>query len=98
MAPDEQSVDRRQIEQRQDDRLREAAIRETALSDHDLLIELRADVRHLASTLDIFMAQVDLTYVKREEFKPVRNVVYGIVTLILSGVIGGLLALVLKGK
>lgn len=35
-------------------------------------------------------------YVKREEFLPVKNIVYGLVSVILVAVIGALITLVIK--
>ena len=39
---------------------------------------------------------VTTKYVTRDEFQPIKNLVYGMVTLILSGVILGLLSLVIR--
>ena len=52
------------------------------------------------------LLQNDVTYIKeklnavvsREEFDPVRKIVYGVVTLILIGVVGALVALVVGAK
>ena len=54
---------------------------------------------------DVTQIQKDITeikllitnnYVRREEFNPVQKIVYGLVSVALMGVFGGLLALVLK--
>ena len=44
------------------------------------------DVKHIKSNMD--------KLVTRNEFEPVRNIVYGLAGLILVGVVAGLLALV----
>ncbi len=59
----------------------------------------------LGAGKDIAQIQKDITeikilvtnnYVRREEFNPVQKIVYGLVTVILMGVVGALMALVLK--
>jgi hypothetical protein len=40
--------------------------------------------------------KLDDTYVTKDQFEPVRNIVYGLVALILIGVVGALLALVIS--
>lgn len=94
----EKSTDRRAMEQRQEDSVRGAEARESALSDHDLLINLGAEVRHLTREMDIFMARADSSYVTRAEFTPVKIIAFGFVTLVMTGIIGALLALLIKGK
>ena len=69
-------------EQRYDER----RATDRALSDHDLLVELAADVRHIELTLD--------KLVTRTEFAPVKLIAYALVGMLLSGIVGGLLALV----
>ena len=46
--------------------------------------------------LDEIKAKLEKNYVSQEEFKPVRNLVYGMVTIILTAVIGSLIALIIK--
>ena len=43
-------------------------------------------------------SQLTGDYVTKQEFLPVRNVVYGLVGLILMSVVGALLLLVVKGN
>ena len=40
--------------------------------------------------------QLNSGYVRKEEFEPIKRLVYGMVGLILTGVLGTLLALALK--
>lgn len=46
--------------------------------------------------LDEIKAKLEHNYVSQEAFKPVRNLVYGMVGLILTSVVGALIALILK--
>lgn len=46
------------------------------------------------SNLDIKVSQ---HYVSKEEFEPIKKIVYGLVSLILIAVVGALLALVVNG-
>lgn len=46
--------------------------------------------------LDEIKTKLEHNYVTQEAFKPVRNLVYGMVTLILTAVVGALVALVVK--
>jgi len=46
--------------------------------------------------LDEIKAKLEKNYVSQEEFKPVRNLAYGLVTIILTAVIGSLIALIIK--
>lgn len=54
---------------------------------------LQQTVEHIRKTLD----NLDKRYVKREEFWPVRTLVYGFVAVILLAVAGALVALVVRG-
>ena len=53
------------------------------------LVRVREDLKELHN-------KIDNNYVTRIEFEPVRNIVYGLVSLLLTGVIGGLLMMVIK--
>ena len=61
-------------------------------SGQELLI--RIDERTKNMQADIVLIKDD--FVKKEEFKPIQKLVYGLVALILTAVVGGILALVLK--
>lgn len=62
------------------------------LGGRELLI--RIDERTKGMEEDIKVIKDD--FVKKEEFKPIKNLVYGLVSLILTGVVGALLALVVR--
>lgn len=46
--------------------------------------------------LDEIKAKLEKNYVTAEEFKPVKNIVYGLVSLILTAVVGTLITLVVN--
>lgn len=45
-----------------------------------------------------FRTEVKGAYVTKDEFKPVKTIVYGIVTLVLVSVAGAILALVVRAN
>lgn len=53
------------------------------------LVRVREDIKELHT-------KIDNNYVTRIEFEPVRNLVYGMVSLVLTVVVGGLLVLVIR--
>jgi hypothetical protein len=61
-------------------------------SDHDLLIELRTEMRGLRDDFKDAKAN----YVTQAEFWPIKALVYGCTGLMLTGIVGSLLVLVLK--
>jgi len=60
-------------------------------TDHDLLIELRTEMRGLREDFKDAKSQ----YVTRAEFWPVKMLVYGCTGIMLTSVIGALLYLVI---
>lgn len=63
----------------------------------------RRDVKELKDGMDILNGRFDKLevamaqmFVTQEAFRPVRNIVYGMVTIILTGVVGAILTLVVK--
>lgn len=52
----------------------------------------------IETKLDYIQNVLDKDIVLRAEFTPVKNIVYGLVTLILTSVVGAIIALVLKQK
>lgn len=53
------------------------------------LVRVREDLKELNN-------KIDNNYVTRIEFEPVRNIVYGLVSLLLTGIIGSLLMMVIR--
>ncbi len=66
------------------------------MDDHDLLIELRALSQYTLSKVDTLVAEIPKRYVTADQFQPVRNLVYGLTAVILTGVIGALVSLVIR--
>lgn len=68
------------------------------LSKSDAVLLARIDERtgSLVSTVNEIKSSLENKYLLRSEFAPVRNIVYGLVTVILLAVIGALVALVVK--
>lgn len=60
------------------------------------LAELARDMVYIKETLQRIDTHVMANYVSKEEFEPIKRVVYGLVSLILTAVVGGLLALVVS--
>lgn len=61
-------------------------------TDHDLLIELRTLVLIMKQQLD----GMTKNFVTQSEFYPIKMLVYGFVTIMLTSLIGSILYLVLK--
>jgi len=61
-------------------------------------VEILLAINTLQSDVETLKKAVEATptdYVKREEFEPIRKLVYGVVALILVAVASGLIALVI---
>ena len=68
-------------------------------NDHDILIELRANVRAMRDEFADFRKvndEAENTYVTYKEFSPIQKLVYGCVTIILVAVFSSLVYLVIK--
>jgi hypothetical protein len=57
---------------------------------------LVVEMRYIRRDLDEIKIKLDGSYVTKEEFQPVKNIVYGLVALILVAVVGALVALVVN--
>ena len=62
------------------------------------LAVIQTDVTYIKEKMDALDTKMNNNYVSKEEFEPVKNIVYGLVGIILIAVIGALLALVVQGK
>ena len=56
------------------------------------------DLSYIKEKLNAVDEKVSKNYVSKEEFEPIKNVVYGLVSLILVAVVGALVALVVNAK
>jgi len=59
---------------------------------------MQQDIEYIKTTLVDIIERLDKKYVSKDEFKPVRMIVYGLVGAILLAVVGGIMALLLYGK
>lgn len=58
--------------------------------------ELGRDMAYVKEKVDGIDEKVSHGYVTKEEFEPIRRLVYGVVTLTVIAVVGAILALVIK--
>lgn len=54
------------------------------------------DISYIKKAISDLSAKIDDNYITRQEFEPIRKLVYGLVALILTGVVGGLLTLIIQ--
>jgi hypothetical protein len=76
----------------------EYSSRERRKNDHfdvDLAV-LAADVKNIKETVIRVECLIRSDYVTRTEFEPIKRIVYGLVTILLTGVVLAVLALVIK--
>lgn len=64
-------------------------------SDEIKLAVLQNDMAYVKNKLDSIDEKVGSRYVSKEEFEPIKKIVYGLVGLILIAVVGALVSLVL---
>lgn len=55
-------------------------------------------LKDIYQAIQDFRDEVKDSYVTKDEFQPVKAIAYGLVTLILTGVVGALLATVIQAK
>lgn len=48
------------------------------------------------NNINLIKNKLENRYISRDEFAPIKSIVYGLVGLILTGVVGALIALILK--
>lgn len=59
------------------------------------LAVIQNDLTYIKEKLNAVDTKVSQNYVSKDEFEPVRKIVYGLVALILIAVVGALVALVI---
>ncbi len=67
-------------------------------SDETKLAIMQNDLTYIKEKLNTVDNKVSTHYVSKEEFEPIKKIVYGVVSLILVGVVGALVALVVGTK
>lgn len=54
------------------------------------------DIHYIRRDVDIIKASLEKEYVTQDQFEPIKRIVYGLVSIILTSVVVGVLALVIK--
>lgn len=67
-------------------------------SDETKLAVIQTDLTYIKEKLNAVDTKVSSHYVSKEEFEPIKKIVYGLVSLILIAVVGALVALVVGAK
>lgn len=67
-------------------------------SDETKLAVIQTDLTYIKEKLNAVDNKVSSNYVSKEEFDPIKKIVYGMVSLILIAVVGALVALVVGAK
>lgn len=70
------------------------------VSDRDdiKLAVIQTDLTYIKEKLNAVDNKVSSNYVSKEEFEPIKKIVYGMVSIILVAVVGALVALVLGAQ
>lgn len=67
-------------------------------TDETKLALMANDLTYIKEKLNAVNLKVSTHYVSKEEFEPIKKIVYGLVSLILIAVVGALVALVVGAK
>jgi hypothetical protein len=67
-------------------------------SDETQLAVIQTDLTYIKEKLNAVDTKVSSHYVSKEEFDPIKKIVYGMVSLILIAVVGALVTLVVGAK
>lgn len=65
-------------------------------SEEVTLAEFGKDIEYIKKTVEEIKRKQEQDYVTREEFEPIKRIVYGMVAIVLTSVFGGLVALVVN--
>lgn len=68
----------------------------TKQSEETAIAIIATTVKNIEKDVDEIKTKLEKNYVTREEFEPVKKIVYGLVALILIAVVGAMIALVLQ--
>lgn len=58
--------------------------------------QVKTELRYIRRDLDEIKEKLDKNYVTQDQFTPVKNLVYGMVVLVLTSFMGALITLVLR--
>lgn len=64
----------------------------------ETLVFVRQNVSDVKADIADIKVKMEQHYVTKEEFSPVKNLVFGMVAVILTAVIGALITLVIRGQ
>lgn len=67
-----------------------------AENDETSIALIAKDIEYIKTDVKDIKDKLESHYVTTEEFDPIKKIVYGIVALVLTGVVGALLALVIR--
>lgn len=67
-------------------------------SDETKLAVIQTDLTYIKEKLNAVDLKVSTHYITKDEFEPIKKIVYGMVSLILVAVVGALVALVVGAK
>lgn len=67
-------------------------------SDETKLAVIQNDLTYIKEKMNAIDTKVSQGYVSKEEFEPVKKIVYGLVSLVLIAVVGALVALVVNSN
>lgn len=68
----------------------------TKSKDHTDLAVIANDISYIKADITEIKRKLDADYVTREEFDPIKKIVYGIVSLVLTSVVIALITLVIN--
>ena len=74
-----------------------AGIKASKIGEGNVLVELtviKKDIEFIKCKIEELEKKIDNQYVTRMEFEPIKKIVYGIVTLVLTAVVVALIGLV----
>lgn len=59
------------------------------------LSRIKSDLEYIKRDISEIKNTLKADYVTREEFSPIKSIIYGLVALLLTGIVGALIALVI---
>ncbi len=66
-------------------------------NDSTKIAVVEQDIKYIKEKINAVDEKISKHYVTKEEFDPIKNIVYGVVSLILIAVVGALIGLIIQG-
>ncbi len=66
------------------------------MDDHDILIELKVTSQNTLNQVNMMVIELEKNYVTRDQFEPIRKMVYGVAAAVFMAVLGAILSLVVR--